>query len=167
MLESLDERQKHLDLNSPCIKIGGVNSTEYRGLLAHFLETTIPTRVYGINLCHKCGNHGCSNVKHLYWGTLKENLQDSKDHGTYKSMYESTIKKYGEKEAKKMFKTAASKGGKKGGGNNKLSKEKIDLYKSKILESKPETYGWIARAGRSIGISHTQVRRFYNKHIKN
>jgi hypothetical protein len=50
VLLSKVERQVHLDLNEECICIGGM-SGEYRALLAHYLKTTIPTRVK-VYLCH-------------------------------------------------------------------------------------------------------------------
>jgi hypothetical protein len=70
-----EERQQHLDLSESCIEIGG-NSRECRGVLAHFLKTTIPSGMK-ILLCHACNNGKCSNPKHLYWGTPKENMDDS------------------------------------------------------------------------------------------
>lgn len=32
--------------------------------------------------CHSCGNDWCSNPKHVYWGTAKNNYDDSVRHGT-------------------------------------------------------------------------------------
>ena len=93
--ESREERTKHLDLSSPCIERGG-NSTVHRGVLAQYLDTNFPSKV---DLCHACHNEKCSNPKHLYWGTRKENMQDAKDNGTFKSVWESTVIKYGYDEA--------------------------------------------------------------------
>jgi hypothetical protein len=64
------ERQTHIDLKDDCIYRGGI-STQHRGILAAYLDTTMP--VGRILLCHACGNGKCSNPKHLYWGTDKEN----------------------------------------------------------------------------------------------
>tara|TARA_X000001036_G_scaffold94685_1_gene87342 strand:+ start:831 stop:1319 length:489 start_codon:yes stop_codon:yes gene_type:complete len=72
-----EERQKHLRLDEPCIEIGG-NSTQFKGLLAHKLNTTIPHgRKENVLLCHACNNGKCSNPNHHYWGTSKENIHDS------------------------------------------------------------------------------------------
>jgi NUMOD3 motif len=71
---SKQERQKHLDLNENCIEIGS-NSTQIRGHLALILKTTIP-KGSKIHCCHACNNQECSNYKHLYWGTAKENSED-------------------------------------------------------------------------------------------
>ena len=76
MMRSLEERKYHIDLTEPCHEIGTTYSREYRGLLAHFLRTMLPTRKEAI-LCHACNNDGCSNPRHLYWGTYSENLNDA------------------------------------------------------------------------------------------
>ena len=71
------ERQQHLNLNEPCHYRGTI-STQLRGLLAYYLDTNVPSgRV--IDCCHVCHNGDCSNPKHLYWGTRKENIQDMLD----------------------------------------------------------------------------------------
>jgi hypothetical protein len=80
ILKSKTERQSHLNLLEDCIEIGGRESREFRGLLAHYLKTTIPTGMK-IYCCHACNNDKCSNPKHLYWGTAGENNQDAYDCG--------------------------------------------------------------------------------------
>lgn len=84
LIETTDKshRQTHLDLSEKCIHRGG-NSTNHKGVLAQYLNTTIP---YGAqyNLCHACHDGKCSNPKHLYWGTPKENVEDSIENGTFK-----------------------------------------------------------------------------------
>lgn len=67
-------RQEHLDLDEACIERGG-GSTYCKGLLAHLLETTMPSG-HMIHVCHACHNGLCSNPRHLYWGTASENRQD-------------------------------------------------------------------------------------------
>ncbi len=98
---SKEERQTHLDLSTECIEIGG-NSPRFRGLLAHYLKTTIPSGIK-IQLCHACHNGKCSNPKHLYWGTHKENINES---GT---IWERMINKYGEEEARERCKRSNKK----------------------------------------------------------
>ena len=75
------DRQKHLDLLDECFERGGT-STNHKGVLAQYLNTDIP---YGTKhlLCHACNNSKCSNPKHLYWGTPKENVEDSINAGTH------------------------------------------------------------------------------------
>ena len=68
---SREERRSHLDLTESCCERGG-NSTNHKGVLAQYLDTTIPR--CRILLCHACNNEKCSNPKHLYWGTDKENI---------------------------------------------------------------------------------------------
>ena len=73
----IQDRKSHLDLSTPCIRIGGRISTEFRGLLAHTLKTTIPKGMSGVYLCHACNVKDCSNTKHMYWGTPRENNIDN------------------------------------------------------------------------------------------
>jgi len=95
--ESKEERQKHLRLNEFCIERGG-NSVTSRGLLAYFLNTTI-LKGSKIQLCHACLNNKCSNPYHLYWGTSKENRNDSPQ----LTIWERSVNKYGLEEAKSIW----------------------------------------------------------------
>lgn len=83
LVENYDKsfRQKHLNLEESCLERGG-NSTNHKGVLAQYLNTTIP---YGTRylLCHACNNSKCSNPKHLYWGSPKENVEDAIISGTF------------------------------------------------------------------------------------
>jgi hypothetical protein len=97
-----EERRKHLDLESECMEVGGAGSSEYKGLLAHFLKTTIPTKLRTVYLCHACNNEICSNPKHLYWGTPKDNHIDRVESGNYKSFHQVMLEKYGEGYQKKI-----------------------------------------------------------------
>lgn len=74
------ERQVYIRLDEECYERGG-NSTNHKGVLAQYLNSNIP---YGSKylLCHACNNDKCSNPRHLYWGTPKENVEDSINAGT-------------------------------------------------------------------------------------
>ena len=157
--KSLDERQTHLNLEADCIEIGG-DSRVFRGLLAHHLKTTMDFR--NGYVCHKCNNPKCSNVLHLYWGTPYENHIDQVEAGTYESIYERSVKKYGETEYKEILKAAASAGGKMGGGHNRLSEETV-ASRLKDLE-KYSGRGSISKLSEKWNVSHTQVRKFINKY---
>ncbi len=126
--ESKTIRTQHLDMNTPCLERGG-NSTVHRGVLAEFLGTNLPEK---IDLCHYCGNSKCSNPKHLYWGTRKENVEDSKRHGTWASPWDRLIEKYGEKYAREHLRSIANPA--KAGSGNK-GKPKSDIHKKKISDS--------------------------------
>jgi hypothetical protein len=126
MLNDISTRTEHLDLTENCIEIGG-NSTSFRGLLSFYLKTTIP-KGCKIHLCHKCNNPNCSNPKHLYYGTAKENFKDQIESGTYKSPWEHKITKYGLEEAKKI----QGKGDKSAGGKGNSGKPKTESHKKKI-----------------------------------
>lgn len=68
------ERQSHLDLSEPCI-CRGADSIQCRGLLAYYLDTTVP-KTTKVVLAHACHNGDCNNPKHLYWASRSENEQD-------------------------------------------------------------------------------------------
>ena len=123
-----EERQGHLDLASPCLERGG-NSTNHKGVLAQYLACSIPKG--RVLLCHACHNAKCSNPKHLYWGSDKENVQDSKENGKWKSPYERTIEKYGEDWVKNKAKENGFLYGHLGGRANK-GKAKTKEHKEKI-----------------------------------
>lgn len=124
------ERQNHINLSESCLERGGI-STNHRGVLAQFLNTPI----YGkpADLCHACHNDKCSNPRHLYWGTRKENITDSKNNGTWKPAFERVVDKYGYEEACRMnsrIKEKAALGGKANAG-----KSKSEEHKRKISET--------------------------------
>ena len=121
---SREERTKHLDLECDCIERGG-NSTVHRGVLAEYLNTNLPNK---IDLCHACGNGECSNPKHLYWGTRNENIQDAKNHGTWKSPWERSVERYGYEGACKIN----ARGDKSKGGRSGKGKKLSDEHKQKI-----------------------------------
>jgi hypothetical protein len=89
-------RRAHLDLSESCLERGG-NSTNHKGVLAQFLNTDIPSG--RILLCHACHNGKCSNPKHLYWGTDRDNLEDAKENGTHKSPWDNLVEKHGYEKA--------------------------------------------------------------------
>lgn len=135
-----DDRQKHLRLEDPCIERGSNHSYLYKGLLAHFFDTTIPTGRM-INVCHACHNGACGNIHHLYWGTAKENRQDHISNGGHKSPYDAMVRKYGVEEARKMNKRSSEKaalGGKAGAGKTKSPEHKAAI--SEAIKKK-----WILR----------------------
>lgn len=121
-----EERRKHLRLDEPCCERGG-NSTNHKGVLAQYLDTTIPSG--RILLCHACNNGKCSNPRHLYWGTDRENI--TVDNTNFKSAWHRAVEKYGIEEAKKRN----SRGDKSAGGKANLGKPKSEEHKRKISES--------------------------------
>lgn len=129
--EAREERTKHLDLNDPCIERGG-NSTVHRGVLAQYLNTNFPSKV---DLCHACYNDKCSNPKHLYWGTRKENVEDSKNAGTWKNPFERSVAKYGLEQA---IEKNRHYGNKHGTGNK--GKSKTEKHKKSIANSIKKKY---------------------------
>ena len=130
--QSKTERQKHIDLTDPCVERGGPQkgglSSYCKGLIAHLLDTTIPSG-HKIHVCHACNNEKCSNPKHLYWGTAQENRLDQGSNSN--SPWERMIEKYGLEEARQM----QSKGNKSAGGKANKGKPKSEEHKRKIAEN--------------------------------
>jgi hypothetical protein len=122
-----EERRKHLNLSEPCCERGG-NSTNHKGVLAQYLDTTIPSG--RILLCHACNNDKCSNPKHLYWGTDKENI--TIDNPNWKNMWERQVEKYGYEEA--CRRNSLKMSGNTNGSGNK-GKQKSEEHKKKIAEA--------------------------------
>ena len=132
-----DERRAHLDLLEPCCERGGV-STHHKGILAQYLNTTIPSG--RILLCHACNNGKCSNPKHLYWGTDHDNIViDGKEFGTHISPWERRVEKYGYEKACAMN----SRVGNNFGSGNK-GKPKSEDHKAKIAANRKggKPKGW-------------------------
>lgn len=127
---SKEQRQTHIDLSLPCTERGG-NSTTARGVLAQYLDTPIPMGRVAI-LAHACNNGSCSNPKHLYWATDRENIvEDGTQFGTWKNAWERRVEKYGLEEATKM----QSRGDKSAGGKSNKGKPKSEEHKRKIAEA--------------------------------
>jgi hypothetical protein len=128
ILETREVRQEHLDLKKPCLERGG-NSTNHRGVLAQFMNSTIPSG--RILLCHACHNGKCSNPLHLYWGTDKENADDAMKNGTHLNRWASLVSKIGYEAACELRKSTDT--AKAGRGN--AGKPKSEEHKRKIAES--------------------------------
>ena len=123
-----EERQSHLKLEEDCWERGG-NSTNHRGVLAQYLNTNIPKG--RIIMAHACGNSKCSNPRHLYWGTDRENIiEDGTAFGTYISIWERSVAKYGIEGARKMNR----RGDKSVAGKGNKGKPKSLEHRMKISE---------------------------------
>ena len=136
---SKEERQKHLKLNEACLLRGGGSwvSVYSKGLLAHILDTSIPTgRGKGkVQLCHACHNGECSNPYHLYWGTASDNRQDSIANGAPANIWDCMVAKYGLEGAHAI---QARRGNKNGSGNK--GKAKPEEQRQKISASVKELH---------------------------
>ena len=160
ILRTRDERSSHLNLGSSCIEIGGAGSKEYRGLLAHFLKTTIPSGKM-IHLCHACHNAKCSNVEHLYWGTAKENYADQMSTVGFKPFNVRTTDKHAT--LKKAHDTMRKNGNFFGAhGAQQVANKREKL--SKLTELVEEfggsgKYGFKKFAMERLGVSRTHLTR--------
>jgi hypothetical protein len=140
-------RQSHINLDEPCLERGG-NSTIHKGVLAQFLDTTIPSGTT-VLLCHACNNGKCSNPNHLYWGTPKENIMDSIEAGTYFGGKKYIRKYICENTKKKISSTLKGRPSNNKEGKNGISTGKIKKgyrYKRKYLQQ------WI-----TDGVSNTRI----------
>ncbi len=158
MEKSRQERRNHLKLQDKCIEIGG-GSKEFKGLLAHYLCTTIP-QGRSIQLCHACHNGKCSNVLHLYWGSPRDNHLDQVENNSYQSLTTRTKEKYGQEKYDAFIKAHLNKARlQRGNPKNKLSPDRLDEIKDIIL-SFPIKHGYIGKIAKTLNVSHTQVRRY-------
>lgn len=164
---SRQERREHLRLDDPCIEIGGC-SYNFKGLLAHYLKTSIPIKEDRIYLCHACHNGKCSYPKHLYWGTYKDNHIDAVENGAL-TIQEKCIRKFGGDDwcvrHKESGKILGSKYGKFFGGTNKYNQKQIERIQQVLLDVDVSKYGWVKRSSDKLGLSHTQVRRLKEKYF--
>ena len=124
---SKEERQQHLKLSEACVE-RGAGSYYFKGLLAHLLDTSVPTG-HKIHLCHACNNAACGNPNHMYWGTAQENRQDQIVNGGI-TIWERTVQKHGLEKAKEMN---SRKGNINGSGNK--GKPKSEEHSKKISEA--------------------------------
>ena len=124
-----EERRRHLRLETPCNERGGY-STLFRGLLADRLGTEIFIDKK-IVLCHACHNEKCSNPDHMYWGSYLDNIEDQKENGTWKSVWDRTVEKYGYEEAVRMN----GIGNKSAGGKANKGIPKSEDHRKKISEA--------------------------------
>lgn len=161
ILLPVETRKRHIDMTQSCQEIGGRSSTEFRGLLAHHLKTTIPT-AKKVVLCHACNNPKCSNPVHLYWGTYGENLRDAWAAGAQKSYKQKFVSKYGEAAWKEYANDRFSKMSKSKPAQKFLQDSRINEIKT-VIESEPKTRGWVGRAAKQLGVSHTQIKRYVEK----
>lgn len=132
---SREDRRSHLKLNEPCLERGG-NSTIHKGVLAEYMNTTIPSG--RILLCHACHNSKCSNPRHLYWGTDKDNLAIDRQQqpGGHKTPWERMVEKYGYEGACRMN----ARGNKSAGGRAGKGKILTQEHKKKIAETIRKKY---------------------------
>jgi len=137
---SRDERRTHLKLDEPCLERGG-NSTNHKGVLAQYLDTTIPSG--RILLCHACGNSKCSNPTHLYWGTDHDNtIIDGREFNTHKSPWDRMVEKHGYEKACEMN-SHKMKGNTH--GTALKGKPKSEEHKKKIAEAIKKKYAGVVK----------------------
>lgn len=163
MKKSIRIRRHHLQLKSACIMLGNSDSRLCKGLLAHFLKTTLPSR-RTIHLCHACNNASCSNPKHLYWGTPKENVKDAIVSGRRKTLYEYMKHKYTPTECKAIWSRAGKIGSKTANFIRRPTKAYIKKFRNTVISCNPSAWGWISKVANCLKISHTHVRRLAAKY---
>lgn len=157
-----EDRTSHVDLSEACIEIGGAGSKQYRGLLAHYVRTTIPVGCK-VHLCHACNNPRCSNPKHLYWGTAKENVADAIQHGVRDNANATLRKKYGNEEYIRMMREAAAKGGKANAGKRRIDDELLISIERALLTVDVTQRGWIKQVHLAVGKSPAYVGKLIKK----
>ena len=155
---SKEDRQRHLCLDEPCIERGG-QSMYLKGLLAHILDTTIPSGKK-IHVCHACHNGKCSNPYHLYWATPSDNAQDAIQNGR-KSIWQKMVEKYGEDGAKEKQRRSHRQASLAGKGN--AGKAKTEDHKRNIRLNHPGLGKPNSNAGRKNITQAEVLIDTYNK----
>lgn len=158
MIKSRDERRAHLRLNEECVEIGG-DSIQFRGLLAHYLKTTLPRKKQRFLLCHACNNSKCSNVNHLYWGTDADNARDRNESPNYVSTPKILRARWGEEKYNKHMKNLH----KKGGESHALTAEQLERYRDIFADVDFSIRGMTSALAKDLNISHTHIRRIRNR----
>jgi hypothetical protein len=140
---SKEQRQAHLKLDDPCIKIGG-ESADFRGLLCFTVKTTLPKNGKKIHLCHACHDSSCGNPYHMYWGKPKENSWDTRNNPNkkYTGGFNGVREKFGEEAMMAIIRKGAKKIGDIRRGkplpeqhviNLRIAKDKIRKPKKPLL----------------------------------
>jgi len=69
----------------------GYGSLKHKGKqwAAHRLMWTLTygSILEGLNVCHKCDNPSCVNIKHLFLGTTQDNINDKMQKGRFRPSY--------------------------------------------------------------------------------
>lgn len=103
-----------------------------KGLLAHLMETTIPSGKK-IHVCHACNNAACSNPNHIYWGTPSENAIDRERFHGGTGVWGKMVAKYGDEGARALQRRTPENASKAGKANK--GKPKSEEHKKKIAEA--------------------------------
>jgi hypothetical protein len=90
---------------------------------------------------------------------------DTKESGRWKSLYQSTIDKYGSNKAAEIRLDAARKGGKAVRRCHLIDDNIIHRWKVAISEVDMSRRGCISRLAFKMNCSHTHVRRMLNKYF--
>ena len=120
------ERQQHIRLKERCLVRGG-NSTQHRGVLVQYLDTDFPEGPGRIILAHACDNSKCSNPRHLYWATDRENIvEDGKKFGTHTNPWARSVAKHGLEKARELNRRGdKAAGGRAGKGKPKTKQAPV------------------------------------------
>lgn len=159
ILKTQEERQAHIDLSDPCLELGA-DSQESRALMALHLRVFL-TKQVKVHLCHACGNAKCSNPKHLYWGTPRENTLDA-------YMHDPDISKRSRdtrlKRNPNCYREMALKRRELNRDGAKMDPEKVQERFESIKHLNPNEWGFYKKVGEVWGVTPQTAGRFYRKY---
>jgi hypothetical protein len=157
-----EERRQHLNLDSPCVEMGGCSRSN-RALLGMYLGTTCEgNRSKTGLLCHACGNDKCSNPEHLYWGSSSDNAVDRVRHNP---QLNKVIAELNVARDPHHYKKIGSKGGqayRNSKNKTALSVDTINdrLFKIAFSGINLSKFGWVKKVSELLGVSHRCTRQF-------
>lgn len=159
-------RMKKINAQKECLKCE-LTLDQFRNLMkdAGITAHDIGIKGYHLSRFNDLGDYTIDNCRFVFY---KKNLNEKKVSDKSRLASKMNIMKANANRTFKSRSKAGKIGGKISGGHNKLKPEEIDhrleLIKKSGIDLK--SYGWVSKVSKLLNCSHTQVKRFIDKHYK-